>query len=383
MYFRKQPLEEALLHITIAQSVFTAIILLTKSEVRMTDKLLSAWMFILALAFSIKLFLLVFTEQQEGSAIVSGAISLLFPGLLYLYTKYAANNAVSLKKADYKHILPFLFFLIPLSYLAVKNPSSLYQNFFVKVETPIVFSMFALIYLATYLFYAYRTIRLVDAYQNIEDDYYASHPASIDLNWVKKLVITFYIFSTIVVVHGMMAVFTHFQLFDQGVLGLLGFMVFIYILSFKAYKQSASIIPPEAVEKDLAASTKTRYEKSSLKQEEAQQYIDQLLQFMETEQAWKESDLNIQKLALRTAIPQRFITQTLNEYLNKNFYTFVNEYRVEEVIRLFQSEQYKQYTILAIAYQCGFNSKSSFNTFFKKHTSKTPSAYRKTLDAEL
>lgn len=378
----KNTLKEALLHITIAQSIFTGCILLTKSEVRITDKLLSAWMFLLGIAFSIKLFLIVFPENPLESSIISGAISLLFPSLLYLYTKYASNNADKLMLADYKHMIPFILILLPIGYFIFNNPSSLYQNFFIEIETPIFFVVFGLTYLVTYIFYGVRTIRLVDAYQALENDYYADHPDSIDLNWMKKLVIAFYVFAFTVVIYGSVAVFGKIILFEQGTLNLVGFMIFIYVLSFKAYKQSASIIRQEIVEKTAVAEENKlspRYEKSSLKDEEAKQYIDQLLEYMETIKPWKESDLNIQKLSLRTGIPQRFITQTLNEYLEKNFYTFVNEYRIKEVIRLFQSEKHHQYTILAIAYECGFNSKSSFNAFFKKYTGKTPSQFRKEL----
>ncbi|MCB0845056.1 MAG: AraC family transcriptional regulator, partial [Bacteroidetes bacterium] len=81
-------------------------------------------------------------------------------------------------------------------------------------------------------------------------------------------------------------------------------------------------------------------------------------------------------------IKQHYITQVLNEQLKKNLYTFVNEFRANEVIRLFKDNNYNNWSITAIAFEAGFNSKSSFNTFFKKYTGKTPSEFRKEVETE-
>jgi AraC-like DNA-binding protein len=66
----------------------------------------------------------------------------------------------------------------------------------------------------------------------------------------------------------------------------------------------------------------------------------------------------------------------LNEKHKKNLYTFVNEYRVKEVIERFSDPKYNNYTILAIAFDAGFNSKTTFNSIFKNHTGLTPSEFR-------
>jgi AraC-like DNA-binding protein len=67
--------------------------------------------------------------------------------------------------------------------------------------------------------------------------------------------------------------------------------------------------------------------------------------------------------------------------MGKNFYNLVNDYRVEEVKRRLEDPQYKHLTILAIAYDSGFNAKSSFNTIFKEKTGSTPSEYLKSVHA--
>jgi AraC-like DNA-binding protein len=77
-----------------------------------------------------------------------------------------------------------------------------------------------------------------------------------------------------------------------------------------------------------------------------------------------------------TDIPRHYITQVLNENYKKNFFTFINEYRVREVIERFSDQKFDHYTILAIAFDAGFNSKSTFNTIFKSQIGITPSKYR-------
>jgi putative ABC transport system permease protein len=67
----------------------------------------------------------------------------------------------------------------------------------------------------------------------------------------------------------------------------------------------------------------------------------------------------------------------LNDLENKNFNQFVNEYRVREVISFFSKEEYKHFPVLRIAFEAGFNSKSTFNEVFKKMTGKNPNQFRK------
>ncbi|MCB0806841.1 MAG: AraC family transcriptional regulator, partial [Bacteroidales bacterium] len=87
------------------------------------------------------------------------------------------------------------------------------------------------------------------------------------------------------------------------------------------------------------------------------------------------SDLSLQKLSEMTNIPPHHLSQVINELLDKNFYEFVNGYRVDEVKRLIEKNQGQKYTLLSLAHDSGFNSKSTFNSIFKKYTRLTPREY--------
>jgi AraC-like DNA-binding protein len=120
-----------------------------------------------------------------------------------------------------------------------------------------------------------------------------------------------------------------------------------------------------------------KYQKSVLKPEDSQLYLDQLLEFMEQEKPYRQSNITIQELADSVQIPKHHLSQVINDRLGKNFYDFINQYRVAEAQLLLVDPKYRHLTNLAVAEEAGFNSKATFNAVFKKQTGQTPSEYVK------
>ena len=119
-----------------------------------------------------------------------------------------------------------------------------------------------------------------------------------------------------------------------------------------------------------------KYEKSRLTPERSDRYLDKLLNFMKKEKPFTDGDLTIQKLAEKLSIPAHHLSQTINEQLEQTFSDFINSYRVEEAKKKLLDPALKHLSVLGIAEGVGFNSKSSFNSVFKKHTNMTPSEFR-------
>jgi len=117
--------------------------------------------------------------------------------------------------------------------------------------------------------------------------------------------------------------------------------------------------------------------KEILSQSEMFKILLKLEKAMEEKQYFMESELTLDKLAKLTAINKYHISETLNHFVNKPFYTFVNEYRIEYVKEKLRSltEKNSSINILDLAYESGFNSKSSFNRYFKEITTHTPREY--------
>ncbi|UKB82314.1 AraC family transcriptional regulator [Chryseobacterium sp. MEBOG06] len=111
--------------------------------------------------------------------------------------------------------------------------------------------------------------------------------------------------------------------------------------------------------------------------EEKNKEIEFLKDFMIEKEPYLDSSLTIQDLSEQVKIPVKDLSTLINLYMDKHFFDFVNEYRIEKAMQILKDSSQQELTVLEILYRVGFNSKSSFNTSFKKYTGKTPTDYRK------
>jgi len=122
-----------------------------------------------------------------------------------------------------------------------------------------------------------------------------------------------------------------------------------------------------------------KYKKALFSKEEMLAYRDQLKQLMEVETPYLDSGLTLRSLAEQMGLTANQLSQLLNKGFDQNFSEFINSYRLEAFKTKAADPAQQHLTILALAYDSGFNSKTAFNTFFKKAMGKTPSAYWKEL----
>ena len=147
------------------------------------------------------------------------------------------------------------------------------------------------------------------------------------------------------------------------------------IIGYFGFKQGMILICTSDSEKNVADITK--YKTSGLSSNDAKDFLPVLLKYMETEKPYLNSQLSISELAEQINIPTNHLSQIINEQTGKNFFEFINSFRVEEVKLQISDNQDKKFTLLAIALDSGFNSKTVFNTFFKKETGLTPRQFLK------
>ena len=108
-------------------------------------------------------------------------------------------------------------------------------------------------------------------------------------------------------------------------------------------------------------------------------HYQRLLHLMNEEKLYTNPNLNMTLLAEHLTLSNGYVSQILNHKEGKNFFEFINEYRVKDVKAKMADPAFDHYTILAIAQDAGFKSKSTFNAVFKRITGKTPSQYKKEL----
>lgn len=143
----------------------------------------------------------------------------------------------------------------------------------------------------------------------------------------------------------------------------------IYILGYLSIKQSD--ILPETISKVI----KKRYETSRLTKKESHQYFKTLIVHLDKDEPFLDPDMNLKLLAIEIDVSSHQLSQIINENSSYNFSGLINCYRVNKFKALVVSKKYRHYTLLAIAFEAGFNNKNSFNQAFKKETGKTPSQF--------
>jgi len=169
---------------------------------------------------------------------------------------------------------------------------------------------------------------------------------------------------------------------DIEVLNMMRIILTLLLLGFLSWIVLKSMYYPE-----LFRSIDTKHllvkkliETSPNKQTSDDKFVEQiekLQKYMETEEPYLDSSLTIHKLANQLNLPFKDISILINHHIGKHFFDFINEYRIKKAIALLENPLNKKLTILEILYDVGFNSKSPFNTAFKKHTGFTPTQYRK------
>lgn len=368
----------ALLHICIAQSVFAAILILTKKPLSVADKILSGWLFILLGIFLMSMFWRLFPDSVESNWLNPGVIIILFPPLIYLYAKYVTKKEDTFYVKDLIHILPLAFISVIVGNIGVKHNLFLFEQHEFSVHSFFWLIFRILIFSTIVVFYWRKTLGILKKYQKSIESLYSYHSKRINLQWLKILSI----FANLLLLSSipfMITMYFNIKLAHPGLVIMLGYTVFLYFISFMGYRQERLLVKEKTKAVPHSETKRNAYKTSGLNDSAIDQHVIKIQAAMKEKELWRNSNLTVNDLSISTKIPKHHITQALNQKLNKNFYTLVNEYRVEEVKRLFADDDYKNWDILSIAFECGFNSKSSFNTFFKKSTNTTPSQYRKSI----
>lgn len=212
-------------------------------------------------------------------------------------------------------------------------------------------------------------------YQKMLPEYYSALE-KINLNWLKYIIASLIIL--FIGVFCMIALGTRTDIIPVGkIFTMVAAVQSGYLLCIVFFSLRQSIIFNQQGTLDI--DNVVINEKKTNAQDKNQSDIvsQKLLKFMETERPYLDEELNLQKLSLLMDISTHQLSQTINQGLSTNFYKFVNAYRIEEVKKKLTDPEFEKYSILGIAFESGFNSKSTFNKIFKEETGMTPSEFKK------
>jgi len=142
------------------------------------------------------------------------------------------------------------------------------------------------------------------------------------------------------------------------------------VLAFKKYKNSDQL-------NDITPKIKKSHKPIDPNlEEENLEKIKELNLLMDVDKVYLDSELGLGQLAEKIEVSTNQLSMLLNDYIGKNFYDYINHFRVEEVKKRLKDPNYEKQTLSSIGGDCGFNSKSAFNRIFKNLTGKTPSEYQ-------
>ncbi|WP_020529090.1 helix-turn-helix domain-containing protein [Flexithrix dorotheae] len=362
-------MEVPIIYIGFAQAIFTVLIIFLKKPLKIADIILAVWVMAIVLMFCLNIIQKVYQIKEE-TWVFSLSIFMIFPPSLYLYSKYVTIEFNRFKRLDFLHFAPLFMTIILI--LLFRNPESTdflsgiyYYNqiFWLRDSIGIVFNMMLWVY-------GVLALKNVIRFKKQIKNNYSFESSRISLTWLFVILISFMVLINLIIVVSTLKN-TGIIHNDIDAIRDIALLVYVYIVSIWGYHQRPLISNSKAPDDS------GKYQKSGLKSEQANEHLQKLILFMEKTEAWKDNELTVAKLSKQTQIPKHHITQVLNEILQKNFFTFVNEYRIEYAKTLIKSPKHQSWSFVAIAYECGFNSKTAFNNFFKKYTEMTPSEFRK------
>jgi AraC-like DNA-binding protein len=348
-----------------------SIILFLKNSNHLTSRILGAYVFVFSLGM-LENFLKENLTGISGQLVYSflGLSNFLYGPLLFLFVHFLTVKEPAFKAKHLLHFLPFSF-LYGLDTVLILFAQQTIQQ---EVVELILFETL-IIQMLVYNFSAIFKLKkygkeILQIHSNLEMK---------DLNWLKFLVIFLtgvYILSfaiTHAIAFGFKSaeqLYVLVQFFITAAIYLMSYRLLLQPQLFMLNKFPEKI--PEDSAKVLEVINPEKYQRSGLKPEQAEQQLQILLAFMKKEKPYLNPELTIHTLAEKLTISRNHLTEIINEKLAKNFFEFINAYRVEEVKLMLTDFRYSHLNLYALGLEAGFKSKSAFNANFKKITGFTP-----------
>jgi AraC-like DNA-binding protein len=366
----------------IVQALFLSLLILNKKNKGVPDKNL---IFLLVFTALHQVFFIInFNENinvNENLLIIGSGFPLLSGPFLYWYVSSLIND----KNKTSRYILHSIpFFLYIISFLYYFNTG----DFFIKVydgymhlerTLPKLMKSYPMIFALSGGGYpTFCVYILIKHKRNIKQQF--SYEEHINLIWLRNVIlITIFTF--------LISFFAIFFMTDKNYdfkpihafyITSAITTIYIFLMGYFGLKQTKIFNNPIL---DEIKNETARY-KSGLDDEKSKECLSIVDNYMHQEKPFLNGKMTIRQLSDVLNLSTNHISQAINENLSLNFFDYVNSFRIEEFKKRINDPQYKHLTILGIAFDCGFNSKSSFNELFKKSAGLTPSQYKRQLNEQ-
>ena len=350
---------------------FSSFLILGKSKKVTADYVLAIWFMIIGIHL---IFFVLF--RAEGYLRFPSLIGFEIPfpfmhgPMLYLYILYVTSQN-SGKKIWLLHWIPVLMIYISLFQFLLLPPQErveVYQNKGKGYET--LSQVIKFLMILSGILYVGLSFLAVRKYKKAISNQY-SNTEKINLNWAYYLITGIALIWIAVMIRNNILIFSMVVLF---------IMVAAYFGISRVGILDYSVVKTESATENSTAENNPevpKYEKTFAGKEAIQDIYNKLVIQMEKEKLYTDPELNLNYVAKLLDVHPNILSQTINFVENKNFYDYINRQRIEEFKRIAILPENGKFTILSLAFESGFNSKTSFNRNFKKYMNCSPREFLK------
>ncbi|MBW1294901.1 helix-turn-helix domain-containing protein [Aquimarina litoralis] len=305
---------------------------------------------------------------------ISTPFSFVYGPLIYFYFKRVIQK-YSFKIYDLLHLVPtmllILFILLPVYLQSSEEKLSMLLYGVIPNETLIIVTK-----LVSLIVYGILVLKIY--LNSITKDHKVSRTKFV---WQRNMVVFCSAYILIYSVYGFLIIYDiRFGFLYNMQVGLMASLI-LYV-SYTAFVQPSIFGSLKVIKSQPQSKVPTtKYVKSGLTESLSIELKQKLLYLLNEEKVYKKNDITLQGLSELMDTTRHNTSQIINEQFNLNFFELINKYRIEEAKELLKEERHKNFNIIDIAYEVGFNNKVTFNKSFKKYNQITPSEYIKSLVA--
>ena len=382
---------KTLLYLGAAQGIILVIALFFSRTNRKANRILALFVLLLSFNCVFEAIENVSFYQRFPSLIrLRWGNTLLFGPLIFLYVQALINHRIKI----ILHFIPFFiakmvllpFYMLSaeekVSSLNMVNTSSTVSDDWYSIYFFPIISLFGFLQILFYLWQISKDLKIYDQqlfrwFSNVEN---------IHLNWLKHSVWALSALTIVSFLYLLGELLLSSSIQHMGFYGGLALVLLIYAISYKAISQPdiLSLFQNEKKTPDIINNNQVTDSLEKVDETKATIKTESLLSkklkdLMEREKLYLNEKLSGNEMAETLGISRHRLSEVLNNELGTNFYNFINHYRIEACKQKMADPKFEHYTLLALALECGFNSKTTFNTVFKKETGITPKQFKKSL----
>jgi len=275
---------------------------------------------------------------------------------------------------NFHFALAFMMLLLLLLAILIEVPPPSTVD---KKKAYIIITVFSIFFCAQVISYCIAAYRKIIAYQK-KLLLYTSNTDAVNLKWLQKVVICVLFIAAIWLLDNVFKLAKTYVFFDH-VASLL-YLGGIFFIAYFSLKQKQCFQLDKQQDIDIIVTETSNIEvsrKKLISETELQGIKSSLIQLMEDKKPFLDPELSLFKLASLLDVSSHTLSYIINKGCNENFYQFINRYRIDEAKKMIHDPNMKHLSLIGIAFEVGFNSKTVFNTTFKKMTNQTPSEFKK------